>query len=118
MISMKKRVGALLALLVVAASSVPGRAEAGLLYTGSSGNLSASALFELNGNALTITLTNTSTADVKDPTDVLTGVFFDTSHTLTPVSASLNGSIAYYGSIIHDVGEGWQYKAFANNNLV
>jgi len=38
-------------------------------------------------------------------------VFFNTTHTLTPVSASLNGSSAFYGSIVNNVGEGWQYKS-------
>src|SRR5262245_40505237 len=114
MFSMKKLVGTAAALFVFAAGSLPGRANAGLLYTGSSGNLSASAYFELTGHTLTITVTNTSTADVLVPGNVLTGVFFNTSHTLTPVSASLNGSSVYQGSIIHDVGEGWAYQAFAS----
>src|SRR5258708_6780041 len=93
---------------------VPGTARAGMLFTGSSGSLSASANFELSGNSLTVTLTNTSLADVLVPGDVLTGVFFNTVHSLTPVSASLNGSSVYDGSIVHDVGEGWQYKAFSS----
>jgi hypothetical protein len=79
-----------------------------MVYTGSSGSLSASADFSLSGNTLTVTLTNTSTADVLVPTDVLTGVYFNTSHTLTPVSASLNGSSVVYGSI-SNVGDGWGY---------
>jgi hypothetical protein len=95
------------------AMSAPGSARAGMLFTGSSGSLSASADFELSGNSLTVTLTNTSPSDVLVPGDVLTGVFFNTVHSLTPVSASLNGSSVYDGSIVHDVGEGWQYKAFS-----
>ncbi len=78
------------------------------LFTGSSGSLSASALFSLSGNTLTVTLTNTSLADVLVPTDVLTAVWFNTSSTLTPGSASLNGSSVYYGSISND-GDGWGY---------
>src|SRR5437762_1708768 len=99
--------------LALGAMSDPATARAGVLYTGSSGSLSASADFELSGNSLTVTLTNTSLADVLVPGDVLMGVFFDTVHSLTPVSASLNGSSVYDGLIIHDVGEGWQYKAFS-----
>ena len=77
-------------------------------FSGSSGNLSANALFSLSGNTLTVTLTNTSSADVLVPTDVLTAVWFNTSSALTPVSASLNGSSVFYGSISND-GDGWGY---------
>src|SRR5262245_14557426 len=115
MFSIKNLVGAAVALVVFAGGSIPNRANAGMWFTGSSGNLSASALFDLVGNTLTVTLTNTSTHDVLVPADVLTGVFFNTSHTLAPVSASLNGSSVNYGSIANSVGEGWQYKAVANN---
>ena len=80
-------------------------------FTGSSGTLSAEADFNLSGTTLTVTLKNTSSADVLVPTDVLTGVFFDTTNTLTPISASLNGSTVFYGSFVSDVGEGWQYKS-------
>jgi hypothetical protein len=38
-------------------------------------------------------------------------VFFNTTNSLTPVSASLNGSSVFYGSIVNNVGEGWQYKS-------
>ena len=100
---------ALFAALTMAASTSIGHADA--LYSGSSGNLSASADFNLSGSTLTVTLTNTSSADVLVPTDVLTGVFFNTTHTLTPVSASLNGSSVFYGAFINNVGEGYQYKS-------
>jgi hypothetical protein len=80
------------------------------LYTGSSGTLNASANFNLTGNTLTVTLTNTSSADVLVPTDVLTGLFFNTTHALTPVSASLNGSTVYYGTLTN-VGDGWGYAS-------
>jgi hypothetical protein len=82
-----------------------------ITYSGSSGSLSASASFDLTGSSLLVTLTNTSSADVLVPASALTGVFFDTIHTLTPVSASLNGSSVFYGSIVNDVGEGYQYKS-------
>jgi len=78
-------------------------------YSGSSVNLAADAFFSLTGSTLTVTLTNTSTHDVLNPADVLTGVFFNTTHALTTVSASLNGSTAYYAPIVNNVGEGWQY---------
>jgi hypothetical protein len=85
-------------------------AKADAIFSGSSGTLSASADFNLTGNTLTVTLTNTSLADVLVPTDVLQAIFFNTSHTLTPVSASLNGSTVFYGSVVHNVGEGWSYQ--------
>src|SRR5262245_65577780 len=52
-------------------------ANAGITFTGSSGNLSASATFEVVGNNLQITLTNTSTFETNVPADVLTAIFFD-----------------------------------------
>ncbi len=58
---------------------------------------------------MTVTLINTSLADVLVPTDVLTGVFFNTAHTLTPVSASLNGSSVFYFASLPNVGDGWGY---------
>ena len=53
-----------------------------ITYSGSSGNLSASVSFSLSGNTLNVILTNTSSADVLVPTNVLTGVFFNTTNTL------------------------------------
>lgn len=99
---------AALVLALASLAAAPGRAVT--IYTGSSGNLSAQAQFDLSGSTLTITLTNTSAADVLVPSDVLTGLFFDATHTLTPVSAGLNGSALVYGSVVNNVGEGWQYK--------
>jgi hypothetical protein len=96
---------AIVALLVSA-----GPSHAGMLFSGSSGVLSATANFSLTGNTLTVTLTNTSKADVLVPTDVLTGVLFNTTHTLTPVSASLNGSTVFYGTLTN-VGDGWGYAS-------
>jgi hypothetical protein len=57
---------------------------------------------------LTVTLTNTSTAKVKDDTNILLAVFFDTTHALTPVSAALNSGSVAYGSFTN-VGDGWEY---------
>ncbi len=84
-------------------------------FSGSSGDLSAQVDFSLSGSTLTITLINTSLSEVSVPTDVLTGVFFDTTQTLTPVSASLDGSSVYYGTITSgsssEVGNGWGYAS-------
>jgi hypothetical protein len=84
-------------------------ARAGFVFSGSSGTLSASADFTLSGNTLTILLTNTSTTAVAVPTDVLTGLLFNTSAALTPVSATLPaGSAVWFGSIAN-AGDGWGY---------
>lgn len=96
-------------LLLILALAFAGQASAdSITFTGSSGNLSASALFTLSGNTLTVTLSNTSMMDVLVPTDVLTAVWFNTSSSLNPLSASLNGSSVFYGSI-GNVGDGWGY---------
>jgi hypothetical protein len=91
------------------------------IYTGSSGNLAATVDFGLSGNTLTVTLNNTSSANCLVPTDVLTGVFFNTTHALTPVSASLNGSTVWYGTL-SNVGDGWGYasgvNAHGNNSAI
>jgi hypothetical protein len=55
-----------------------GSASAGTLVAdASSGALAARARFEVQGGNLVITLSNTSTADVLVPADVLTGVYFN-----------------------------------------
>ena len=82
-----------------------------LTFSGSSGTLAASADFELSGSTLTILLTNTSTFDVLVPSDVLMGLFFDTTHVLTPVSASLGGSSSFSYGTTSSPGDGWQYKS-------
>ncbi len=91
-------------------------------YTGSSGDLSAEAVFILSGNQLTLTLTNTDVKDVDAANQVLLSLFFNTSslagHTLTAVSASLpSGTTVAYGSSSSkwianpDPGAGWVYNA-------
>lgn len=84
-------------------------------FSGSSGDLSAQVDFSLSGSTLTVTLINSSSSDVLVPTDILTGVFFDSADTLTPVSASLDGSTVYYGTITpgssSEVGNGWGYAS-------
>jgi hypothetical protein len=70
-----------------------------ITFTGSSGSLAASVSFEIVAGNLQVTLTNTSSADVLVPTDVLTGVFFNVSGdpTLTRLSGLLaGGSTVFY----------------------
>lgn len=70
-------------------------------FTGSGGTRTAAVTFAQSspGGNLTVQLTNTSTADVLVPIDVLTAVFFrlSGSPSLTPVSAILaGGSTVFY----------------------
>lgn len=97
-------------------SSAPSSA-APVTFSASSGNLAASATFEVVAGKLQVTLTNTSPADVMIPADVLTGVFFDfinVGPTLTPESAILGiGSTVFFGSTDpgNVVGGEWAYAA-------
>jgi hypothetical protein len=91
---------------------VPSTASAYLLLAGESGDLSASVKFEVSGSDLIVTLTNTSTVDVMNPSMVLTAVFFTIEGvSLTPESAMLasgsdvNIGIANGG----DVSGEWAY---------
>lgn len=87
-----------------------------ITFTGSSGNLAASANFTVSESNLVVTLTNTSLADVLVPTEVLTAVFFTLAGdpTLTRVSAVLAiGSSVLFppsGGGGPNVGGEWAYK--------
>lgn len=72
-----------------------------ITFNGSSGSLSASVKFETIGTNLIVTLTNTSSADVLVPSDLLTAVFFTLAGSpgsLLPSSAILAvGSSVLFG---------------------
>ena len=74
----------------------------------------ATADFTINGSGqLVVTLTNTSSADVLDPSQVLTAVFFNLSDNLNPVSATVtSGSIVYdpAHATTTNVGGEWAYS--------
>jgi PEP-CTERM motif-containing protein len=101
-----------LAITALPAHAVP------IEYTGLQGSLAASASFEVIATTLSVTLTNTSTADVLAPANVLTGVGFTLAGnpTLTVTSAVLKaGSSVFYdpdgqpaGGV---VGGEWAYKS-------
>ena len=104
---------------LVAVSHVSEADAAAVTFTGSdSFGRAASATFDTSGTNFLVTLTNTSSADVLVPTDVLTGVFFNISGdpTLGRTSAVLNsGSTVFYdpdgqpaGGV---VGGEWAYNA-------
>jgi|ERR1044071_881742 hypothetical protein len=108
-----------LVILLVAGGSAKGASFSGGTFTATgSGGLSASATFSVSGSTLTITLANTSTADVLAPNQVLTALFFDTTPDmlLTPVSAMLApGSTTYFGPTTANVGGEWAYAHDISN---
>lgn len=109
---------------ILAAGTVLGLAMApfsahALLFTGTSGSLSASANFDVTGSNLIVTLTNTSTADVLVPTDVLTGVYFSGVGALSSTYALLTaGSTVIYDPqgqpIGGNVGGEWGFGSGLN----
>ena len=109
-----KKIGLMLSmvlglLIAVSASATP------ITFTGSSGNLAASATFDVVGSNLQVTLTNTSSVDVLVPVDVLTAVFFTVAGdpALNRVSAVLNaGSTVFFGGTDPGgvVGGEWAYE--------
>ena len=104
---------AILSLVTVLLGASPARA---LLFTGSSGSLSASGDFSSSGTNLVVILTNTSSADVLVPADVLTAIFFDVAGVgvLTRVSGVLTGgSTVFFGGTDPGgvVGGEWAYAS-------
>ena len=100
---MNRFIAVLLPVLVLGMLGTFSRSEATISFQGASGNLAAQADFTVSGNTLTVVLTNTSTADVLVPADLLTAVFFDVTGyppgTFSPVSALLSGgSTVFFGS--------------------
>jgi len=81
-------------------------------FSGSSGTLSATATFSSSGDGnLVVTLTNTSTTDALVPTDILTGVFFTSSATLSPVTATVAAGSVYNFPLVVNVGGEWAYNS-------
>jgi hypothetical protein len=86
-----------------------------VVFTGTSGNLSASVTYEQGGSNFVMTLCNTSTYDVLVPGEVLTGVFFTLAGDpkLQPISAIVSpGSTVLFGSTDPGgvVGGEWAYS--------
>ncbi|MFM9959578.1 MAG: XDD4 family exosortase-dependent surface protein [Phycisphaerales bacterium] len=112
------------AIAALALSGLAGSANAAIMFSGGSGSLAASASFEVNGSGqLVVTLTNTSSADVMVPANILTALFFNFSGgalTLTRDSAVLDtGSTVIYdpdgqpaGGV---VGGEWAYNSGSLN---
>ncbi len=113
-----------LAASAVSLCAVAGAANAGIIFSGASGNLSASADFSVNGSGqLVVTLTNTSSADVEVPAEILTAVFFNITGgalSLTRDSAVLDAG----SSVVYDadgqpaggvVGGEWAFNSGSLN---
>ena len=111
---------------LVAVSHVSQADAAAVTFTGSdSFGRAASATFDTSGTNFLVRLTNTSSADVLVPTDVLTGVFFNLSGdpTLGRTSAVLaSGSTVFYDSDGQPaggvVGGEWAYNADVTSALL
>ena len=70
-----------------------------VLFSGSSGGLSATVSFDIVGSQLQVVLSNTSTGDVLVPTDVLTAVFFNIAgNPLLTRNSATSGGPTYLGS--------------------
>jgi hypothetical protein len=84
-------------------------------FTGSAGTRAASVSFDTSGSDLIVTLTNTSSVDAMQPTDVLTAVYFNIGGpiiSLGRVSAILGaGSVVVNGPVDpgNVVGGEWAY---------
>lgn len=79
------------------------------------GTLEATAIFDVSGTDLILTLQNSTASDVLVPADVLTAIFFDLAGTpsLTQVSATLHaGSAVHFGTTDPGdvVGGEWAYR--------
>ncbi len=103
-------------LLPVAAHAAP------ITFTGGSGGpsgLNASAVFDVTGDILSITLSNTTTATTFAPSSVLTGLFFSVPMALTPQSATFGPGATRVGgpcdqpgcSSNSNLGGEWGYQA-------
>jgi hypothetical protein len=88
-----------------------------MMRRGSSSSLEATVVFQNSGSDLYITLTNSSSADVLVPADVLTAVFFDIAGpalALIPESAQLDdGAVVHWGDSEPGGGVGaeWAYRS-------
>jgi hypothetical protein len=102
---------------VSVATFLAGSAQALTEFGFSQGDLSARVTFEAVGDTLIVTLENTATADVENPGQVLTGVFFDIDDyagPLTAVNALLTDAAA--SSVLFGAGlgtTGFGYHSYA-----
>jgi hypothetical protein len=109
---------AVIGIMIAAASAQ----AAPITYVGTGTGINAQALsakvsFTVSGGNLIVTLSNTGAADVTNPADVLTAVFFKIAGNpaLTPISAQLGpNSTVFFGSANGgNVGGEWRYDSSA-----
>jgi hypothetical protein len=103
-----------LALAATAAMAISTPAAA-VDFNGSSGSLAATASFNVVAGNLIVTLTNTSSADINVPGDILHAVFFDIAGTpaLNYNDADICGSCSFTGAVLAggtDVAAEWAFK--------
>jgi hypothetical protein len=106
---MKIAYGVLSAVVVLISAQVASADE--VTFTGSSGTLSAEVTFQTAGSNLIVTLTNTSTTDALVNADILTAVFWSSSVTLSPVSATAALGSVYDFPLVTNVGGEWAYNS-------
>ena len=101
-------------LAAIAFAGLAGQASASsVLFSGSSGNLAASANFDLSGTTLTVTLTNTTLTPISQNADLLFSVFWHSDSAIGGTLSSTNlgaGASKYWpngsASAITDLDEG------------
>lgn len=107
--------------LVLVALASAGASFGSVIFNATDGLRAAQAEFETSGTNLIIRLANTATADVQNPTEILTALFFDVSGSslsLTPASAVLGGtSVVHFDSQPAGgvVGGEWAYLGGLSN---
>ena len=110
---------AVMAIAVVGSLLTAGSAKAIFFQATNGGGLGASANFTIDGGNLILQLTNTGTADVNVPSEVLTGVFFDIAG--NPTLSSISAVLGPGSSVVLDpqgqpaggvVGGEWAYAKF------
>ncbi len=107
-------IGRILAVSLLCVAVLAGSAAAAP-WTFSSGTRAGTADFNVVGNDLVITLTNTSLFNTAEPSQLLSAVFFDVagSPSLIPVSGLLTpGSVVVFGTTPADsvIGGEWAYS--------
>lgn len=108
---------------MIAAGAALGSMAHAITFSASQGTFAAQVDFTINGSNLQVVLTNTSTFDTMVPGDVLSGVFFDGTPALTPLSAVVSAGSSVYNNttLVHgagtDIGGAWAYKSGINPNV-
>jgi hypothetical protein len=115
-------VRAMIAVAAVAGLAAAVQANPAVTFTGNAGARAAQADFSVSGSNLVVRLTNTATADVMVPSDVLTAVFFDISGPAIGLSR-ISGVLAAGSQVFYDpdgqpaggvIGGEWAYLGGLN----